>query len=286
MQLSIREIWGLCWLFESGIGSLTVWSWFQSQWLLSLQEETEPRWRLRNRERMNRCSDGLQIKRTLDESSELTENGVDLVRVKCAALRLEGRSATSSTSQVAVHQRVHIKHAHQQRPCHCRGRLCLISCLPRADVTENTRTRIHLHLAHLDRWKPGEINPSLQGYVSDKMVNQKVTSLSMGPWIHYIISLLLSTILLTCPLMFPAVHWLSEQLLLSSSMLVWLQSGASSPMWLPSPRSPGISSSSEPSGPQDSKMSPLRSSWSCWLLTWGRSSTSWLVECCWCKYGA
>lgn len=85
--------------------------------------------------------------------------------------------------------------------------------------------------------------------------------------------------------MFPAVHWLSEQLLLSSSMLVWLQSGASSPMLLPSPRSPGISSSSEPSGPQDSKMSPLRSSWSCWLLTWGRSSTSWLVECCWCKYG-
>lgn len=113
----------------------------------------------------------LRSKEHLDESSELTENGVDLVRVKCAALRLEGRSAASSTSQVAVHQRVHIKHAHQQRSCHCRGRLCLISCLPRADVTENTRTWIYLHLAHLDGYKPGEIDTSFQSLVSDKMVN-------------------------------------------------------------------------------------------------------------------
>lgn len=118
-------------------------------------------------------------KQHLNEASELTENGVDLVRVKCAALRLEGRSATSSTSQVAVHQRVHVKHAHQQCPCHCRGRLCLICCLPGADVTENTGTWIHFHLAHLNRQKPGEADLSHQSYVPNKMVNKSCKSVSV-----------------------------------------------------------------------------------------------------------
>lgn len=117
-----------------------------------------------------------RLKQDLDESSELTENGVDLVRVKCAALRLEGRSATPSTSQVAVHQRVHVKHAHQQRPCHCRGRLCLICCLPGADVTENTGTWIHFHLAHLNRQKAGD--SSHQSDVADKMMNKSFKSAS------------------------------------------------------------------------------------------------------------
>lgn len=54
-----------------------------------------------------------RVKPHWDESWELTENGVDLVRVKRAALRLEGRPAASPTTQVAVHQRVHVKHAHQ-----------------------------------------------------------------------------------------------------------------------------------------------------------------------------
>lgn len=80
-----------------------------------------------------------------------TEDGVDLVRVESAALWLEGGPAAPSPSQVTVHQRVHIKHTNQQRPCHRRGRLRLIGCLPRADITENTRAWIHLHLAHLDR---------------------------------------------------------------------------------------------------------------------------------------
>lgn len=132
-----------------------------------------------NQKGSTRVETDFRLKQHLDGSSELTENGVDLVRVKCAALRLEGRSATSSTSQVAVHQRVHVKHAHQQRPCHCRGRLCLICCLPGADITENTGTWIHFHLAHLNRQKPGEADPSRQSYVSEKMVNKSFKSVSM-----------------------------------------------------------------------------------------------------------
>lgn len=85
-----------------------------------------------------------------DESSGLTENGVDLVGVEGAALRLEGGSAASPAAQVAVHQRVHVEHAHQQRPGHRRGRLRLIGRLPGAHVTENTGAGVHLHLAHLD----------------------------------------------------------------------------------------------------------------------------------------
>lgn len=80
----------------------------------------------------------------------LTEDGIDLVRVQGIALRLKCRPTTPPTSQVTVHQGVHIKHTHQQRPGHGRGRLCLIGCLPRADVTKHPRTWIHLHLAHLE----------------------------------------------------------------------------------------------------------------------------------------
>lgn len=136
----------------------------------------------------------------------LTEDGVDLVRVQGAALRLEGWPTAPPTPQVTVHQGVHIKHAHQQRPGHGCGRLRLIGCLPRADITEDPRTWIHLHLAHLKTSTAGSAPPPCTG---------KVFRLSAGE-------------VLTCPL--AAVHWLSEQLLLSSSMLVWLHSGASSPM--------------------------------------------------------
>lgn len=79
----------------------------------------------------------------------LTKDGIDLVRVQGVALWLKCRPTTPPTSQVTVHQGVHIKHTHQQRPGHGCGRLRLIGCLPRADVAKHPRTWIHLNLAHL-----------------------------------------------------------------------------------------------------------------------------------------
>lgn len=82
------------------------------------------------KERGRRQREDDRPKEDSDGPSEPTEDGVDLVRVECAALWLEGGPAAPSASQVTVHQRVHIEHAHQQRPGHRRGRLRLIGCLP------------------------------------------------------------------------------------------------------------------------------------------------------------
>ncbi|KAK1904876.1 Formamidopyrimidine-DNA glycosylase [Dissostichus eleginoides] len=58
--------------------------------------------------------------------------------------------------RLLVHQGVHIKHPQQQHAGHRRGRHRLIGCLTGADVTENSRARVHLYLPHLHRWtRPG-----------------------------------------------------------------------------------------------------------------------------------
>lgn len=111
----------------------------------------------------------------------LTEDGVDLVWVQGIALGLKCRPTTPPTSQVTVHQGVHIKHTHQQRPGHGCGRLRLIGCLPRADIADHPRTWIHLHLAHLETSTAGSARPfSLETTNTTKSLMTDETGSDLG----------------------------------------------------------------------------------------------------------
>lgn len=78
-----------------------------------------------------------------------TIDGVELVWVQGGAVVGESWSAAPPPSQVAVQQGVHVEHAQQQSARHRRGRLRLIGCMPGPHFTEDTGTRIYLHLVYL-----------------------------------------------------------------------------------------------------------------------------------------